>query len=146
MSLDLYLFRLEPNTDFDAASTLLDDLAAKRVVDPSFDAREAVDALLRLEPRYRRVAVDPASLARLRGVSEDAVRREFDFVSVDGPPAVPLAQFTFSRSYISVSWYSGTTEAQLERYLEELCRITGYAALDPQSGQILRLQANGRLA
>ncbi len=145
MSFDLFLFRLDPNADFDTARVLLDNLIDKKAADPAFDARDAVDALLRIEPRYRRIDLNYAALARARGTSEDAVRRDFDFIQVDGPVDLPMAQFNFSQGYISVSWYSGTTEAELDRYLRELCRVTGYSVVDPQNGQVFRLQANGEL-
>jgi hypothetical protein len=145
MSFDLFLFRVAPDADFHAARAVLDDLMDKKLADPSFDARDAVDTLLKVEPRYQRREFDYAALARVRRTSEDEVRREFDFVSVDGPMDLPMAQFCFCQSYISINWYSGTSAAELERYLKELCRVTGYAVVDPQNGQIMRLKSNGEL-
>lgn len=145
MSFDLFLFRIAPDADFHAASAVLDDLMDKSLTDTKFDAREAVDTLLNVEPRYRRREFDYAALAHARRTSEGEVRREFDFVSVDGPRDLPMAQFCFCQSYISISWYSGTSAAELERYLKELCRVTGYSVMDPQSGQIMRLSKNGEL-
>jgi hypothetical protein len=149
MSFDLFLFRLDPNSDFDAAMTVLDRLMDKKMVDPVFDARNAVDDLLRVEPRYRRIDFDYLALARVRRTTEDVVRREFDFVQVDGPGPGPgdrpMAQFCFCESYISVSWYSGTTEVELDLYLKKLCQVTGYSVVDPQNGQIYRLQTSGEL-
>jgi hypothetical protein len=145
VSFDLFLFRLDPSADIKTASALLHSLADKKTVDPSFDARTAVDALLKIEPRYSRRDFDYAALAKIRRTSEEVVREEFDFIAVEGPMGVKLAQFSFSRSYISVSWYSGTTEQELDRYLKELCRVTGYSVFDPQNGVIYRLQPDGEL-
>ncbi len=145
MSFDLFLFRVAPDADFHAASTVLDDLRDKRLTDPKFDARDAVDTLLNVEPRYRRREFDYVALARARRASENEVRREFAFVSADGPMDLPMAQFCFCQSYISINWYSGTSAAELERYLKELCRVTGYSVVDPQNGQIMRLSTNGEL-
>jgi hypothetical protein len=146
MSYDLFLFRLDADADFNAASVQLDRLVDEDVTDPAFDARDAIDTLLSIEPRYKRPAVDYAALARRRGTTEEAVRRQFNFVQVLGPVNVPLAMFTFCSSYISVNCGSGTSAEELERYLTELCRATGYSVLDPQSGEIRRLQASGELS
>ena len=129
MSYDLYLFRLDTNADFKAARAMLDDLMDNKITDPVFDARDAVDALAKIEPRY---GLEP-------------LRRGRDFVQLVGPEKLRMADFVFSPSYISTSLWSGTTRDELDRYLKELCRVTGYSVLDPQSGQIYRLQPNGEL-
>ena len=145
MSFDLFLFRVAPDADYRVARAMLDDLMDKKATDPKFDARDAVDALLQVEPRYQRRTFDYAALAHATHISEDEARKQFDFVSVESPLEMPMAQFCFCQSYISVNWYSATSAAELERYLKELCRVTGYAVVDPQNGQIMRLQANGEL-
>lgn len=145
MSYDLYLFRLAADADFKAASALMDKLTDEKVTDPAFDARDAIDTLLNIEPRYKRRAVDYAALARRRGTSEEEVRRQHNYIQVLGPLSSPMAMFTFCPSYISVNLGSGTSAEELERYLTALCRVTGYSVVDPQSGEVHRLQANGTL-
>src|SRR6266403_6371935 len=85
MSFDLFLFRLDPNADFDTARVLLDNLIDKKAADPAFDARDAVDALLRIEPRYRRIDLNYAAQLRRERRTLD---RQLFYRS--GYPAAPL--------------------------------------------------------
>ncbi len=148
MSFDLYLLPLQPEDDFDTAMSLLDALDRK---DPEcayeLDARNAAQTILQLDPRYRPFQKNFAEIAKFAKITEDEARRRHDSVELNGraDDGQPLAQFHFHPYHIVIHCYSGTTADELDRYVIELCKATGLAAVDPQQNNVLRLLEDGTL-
>jgi hypothetical protein len=127
---------------------LLDALDRK---DPAYaydlDARDAAQTILRLDPRYRAFQKNFAEIAKHEKITEEEARRRHDSVELNGRDnhGQSLAQFHFHRYHIVLHCYSGTSPDELDRYVIELCRATGLAAVDPQESNVWRLLADGTL-
>jgi hypothetical protein len=149
MSFDLYLLPLQQTDDFDTAMSLLDALGRK---DPEYayelDAREAAQAILQLDPRYQPFKKDFVAIAKYEQITEEEARLRHDSVELNGTAddGQPLAQLHFHRYHIVIHCYSGTSADELDRYVIALCAATGLAAVDPQAGNVWRLQEDGTLA
>ena len=148
MSYDLYLLPLAPEDDFDAALALFSSLEHDTPIEEQFDARSAVNAVTRLDPRYEAKSFDGDPMAEFLSLPIEAARLCHDSVQLNGTGhgGWPLAQFFFYRSRVVIHCYSGTTADELDQLVSAVCLQTGLAAVDPQFGTVLRPQADGTLA
>lgn len=149
MSYDIYLLPLQTTDDFDSAMSLLSGLDEKpMVVEGPIDARDAASAVSEMDQRYKPFERDYAAIARYEKISEEDARKRYDWVELNGTSesGKPLAQFVFNRTHVVIHWYSGTTSEELENFLQAICSVTGFAAVDPQEGTVSWLREDGTLA
>ena len=149
MSFDVDLVPLWPDDDFAAAMDTLTWLdAGGRFHPPPLDPQSVAAVVMRIDPRYRPVAVDAEAIAdRLGTMSPGEVRRRFADVHLGGraDDGSPLAQLHFYQSHVVIHCYSGTSADELDQMVIAICRQTGLAAIDPQTEVVWRMQPDGTL-
>ena len=140
MSYDLYLFDLADSDDAEAAARRLDELN-KSVFAGAGEGKHKerlAQALMEADRRYQKFEKDYQAIADFEGISLDEAMKRYDWLELNGPPDAKLAQITIHADFVVIEWYSGTSEAEMTRYLRLICRETGYAVFDPQSCKIMR--------
>ncbi len=140
MSYDLYLVALPPKADIAGAMDLLQALEDKtdRAIS-TYDRRRLAEFLMQLDPRYERFEKDYQEIGKLMGITEAEARKQDDCEELNWhTDAKPGAQFIIYDDRVTIHWYSGTSEAEMNRYLQALAEETGYSVVDPQEGSIQR--------
>ncbi|HEX5270926.1 MAG TPA: hypothetical protein VFW33_10580 [Gemmataceae bacterium] len=148
MSIDIYLLPLQPADSFEVAEVVLASLECNAEAGPHVDIRDAAEVIIRMDGRYTPFEKDYVAIAAFENTTEEEARRRYDHVELNGVATngAPLAQMIFYRKWAVISWYSGTTADELDRYVIAICASTGLAAVDPQARTVWRLQPDGTLA
>lgn len=140
MSYDLCLLKVPPEAKFDDALRQMDEvLTNEGVGTKECDPQRMARLLMNLEPRYEPFEKDYDEIANFEDLTVEEARKRYNSIEVNGEAdGKPMAQFIIYENHVDVHRYSGTTEAELNKYLQALCAETGYAVLDPQKGTITR--------
>jgi len=153
MSYDLHLFSPQAGVDLTECAVMSCEEAAEELPDHAIDTaaedrkRRLVVALKRAVPHLEPFRFDYAEIAKLEGISEDAARRRFRHVELNGPDDGGGVQVTLFDQHASVTvpyWHSGERAVGVFREiwtcLATLEREAGLRTYDPQLEQVIRLQ------
>jgi hypothetical protein len=155
MSFDLYLLGLPTKSDITAALRLFNGLEKGTVqTTHTFDRHRLAKLLVKLDSRYEMVEPDYEEIAKYEESTPEQARQRNESIEVvgdaDGKPLGqgnnPLAQFIIYDNRIVVHWYPGTTEKDMNRYLQALGEKTGYSLIDPQDASVMTLPGKKRSA
>jgi hypothetical protein len=139
MSYDLFLLRLPEGANVEAALGLFDQLETRTASAlGKHDRHSLANLIMDADPRYEIFQKDYEEIGRFEAITAQEARDRDDSLELNGEAdGKPMAQFILYDDRVVIHLNSGTTELEMSKHLEVLCKKTGYTAVDPQSGSFL---------
>ena len=138
MSFDLHLFDIPGELEgSDLLYEMLEELDGASDEEDRAMQQKIVDALIKLDPRLEPFERDYEAIAKFDGISVEEAKLWWGrSTELNGPEDQALAQFQVSGNLVTIHWYSGTSQEEMQKYLETICAVSGFKVFDPQDGTV----------